>query len=193
MSQSPPEALRIFALHGRQPSGKLRLEEIRRVVEECYSARRATIYRYVVSLTRNPAEVEDLTQEVFLRLYDGLADGSLEEIHFQWLLTVARNMVVDLARKRRSETAVTDAVDRALREACVDPRESIEECLVVEARSEEWTRALGTLTGIQKSCLEFRADGITFREISELLNVPISTAVDQTNRAIEKLRRRVRK
>lgn len=193
MSQSPPEALRILALQGRAQSSNLRLEEVRRVVEECYSARRATVYRYIVSLTRNPAEAEDLTQEVFLRLYDGLADGSLREIHFQWLLTVARNLVVDLARKRRSEAPVTDAVNRTLRETCIDPRDSAEKSLVMEARSEEWARALSTLTGIQRTCLECRADGLTFREISELLNVPISTAVDQTNRAIEKLRRRVRK
>ena len=64
---------------------------------------------------------------------------------------------------------------------------------LVEARAEEWTRALNTLTGIQRMCLECRADGLTFREIAELLNVHISCAVDQTNRAIEKLRRRVRK
>jgi RNA polymerase sigma-70 factor (ECF subfamily) len=193
MSQSPPDALSLFALQGRPRSDHLRLDEVRRVVEECYAARRTSVYRYIVSLTRNPAEAEDLTQEVFLRLYDGLADGSLQEIHFQWLLTVARNLVVDLARKRRSETPVTDAVDRALRETRADPRDSVEESLVVEARSEEWARALSTLSGIQRTCLQCRADGLTFREIAELLNVHISCAVDQTNRAIEKLRRRVRK
>jgi RNA polymerase sigma-70 factor (ECF subfamily) len=193
MSQSPPDVLRILAFHGRLRRGLLPLDEVRRLVEECYETRRSGIYRYIVSLTRNPAEAEDLTQEVFLRLYDGLADGALHEVPYQWLLTVARNLVVDLARKRRSETPVTDAVDRTLRETCTDPRDSIEDSLVGEARSEEWERALSSLSGVQKACLQFRADGLTFREISELLNVHISYAVNQTNRAIEKLRRRLKK
>lgn len=166
--------------------------EARRIVEECYSAWRARLYIYSLSLCRNAAEAEDVTQEVFLRLYKALADGSVKDVRYRWLLTVAHNMVVDNGRKRRPEVLCPEGLERSLSETVPDGASSAEQAMLDAANGKAWRRAVSSLSSLQRACIVLRSEGRTFREISELLNVKMSYAVDQTNRAIEKLRRRVK-
>lgn len=60
------------------------------------------IRRYCFRLTNSETEAEDLTQEVFTRLYD--SDRNLEGAHLRnWLFRVARNLVIDKLRTKHPE------------------------------------------------------------------------------------------
>jgi DNA-directed RNA polymerase specialized sigma24 family protein len=61
-----------------------------------------------------------------------------------------------------------------------------------EARHAEIERALDQLQGLERDCLWLRLKDVTFREIAEALDIPMSAAVSHTNRALAKIRRRVK-
>src|SRR6202042_2186372 len=68
------------------------------------------VYNYVLRLTNgDKALAEDLTQEVFLRVFQGLPRFSLRCKFTTWLFQVAKNRVLDelRARDRRPQTSVT--------------------------------------------------------------------------------------
>jgi RNA polymerase sigma-70 factor, ECF subfamily len=67
------------------------------------------IYNYVLRMVGDRALAEDLTQDIFLRIYQGLAGFSLRCRFTTWLFQVAKNRVLDelRARERKPQSAVT--------------------------------------------------------------------------------------
>jgi hypothetical protein len=68
----------------------------------------------------------------------------------------------------------------------------VEESLLADARRAEVNRVLTTLQGLEKDCLSLRVKGMAFREIAEALGIPMWLAVERTNSAITKFRRRAK-
>lgn len=59
------------------------------------------IYRILVRLTRSEDDALDLTQETFLRAYQGLARWLPDALFSTWLFQIARNLAFDLLRRRK--------------------------------------------------------------------------------------------
>jgi len=69
------------------------------------------IYAICYRFTGSSMDAEDLTQDVFLKLYRNLASFDIERGSFQtWITTLARNLLVDHFRRTRLERA-TDSLD----------------------------------------------------------------------------------
>ncbi|MGV3466849.1 MAG: RNA polymerase sigma factor [Heyndrickxia sp.] len=60
------------------------------------------IYRFILLMVNNREEAEDLTQEVFIKAYKGLVHFKGESSYKTWLYTIARNLVYDHLRKKRT-------------------------------------------------------------------------------------------
>jgi len=74
-------------------------------------AAQADIYAICYRFTGSATDAEDLTQDVFLKLYRNLASFDVERGSFQtWITTLARNLLVDHFRRTRLERA-TDSLD----------------------------------------------------------------------------------
>ena len=67
------------------------------------------VFNYVLRLTGDRALAEDMTQEVFLRVFQGLPRFSLRCKFTTWLFQVTKNRVLDelRARERRPRAVVT--------------------------------------------------------------------------------------
>ena len=70
------------------------------------------VYGLCYRFTGNPADAEDLTQDVFLKIYSNLASfdtgrGSLQV----WITTMTRNLLVDNFRRTRNQRATTSLDD----------------------------------------------------------------------------------
>jgi RNA polymerase sigma-70 factor (ECF subfamily) len=168
-----------------------RLKQIREEVANLYLLRRDIIFRFLLLNLRNRTEAEDLTQEAFLRLYVHYASGRSVESPLHWMLTVARNLVIDRTRRLRREVPCVDNVWSLLTATQIDLAPSAEGTIITEERSAELNRAISGLKDSEKDCLTLRLKGLAFREIAAALGIPMSAVVTQTSRAIEKVRRRV--
>jgi RNA polymerase sigma-70 factor (ECF subfamily) len=112
---------------------------------------------------------EDLTQDVFLRIYHGLAGFSLRCRFTTWLFQVAKNRVLDELRARERRP-LPDALDDAAPLEVVDaPPERVE---MIDA---VW-RAVGALNPDLKMALLLRdIVGLSYAEISDALEITLAT------------------
>src|SRR6187551_3970336 len=86
------------------------------------------VYNYVLRLTGDRSLSEDLTQEVFLRVFQGLPSFSLRSRFTTWLFQVTKNRVLDELRAiERRPRAVVALDDIAPLEVLDQPVERLEE------------------------------------------------------------------
>lgn len=87
-----------------------------RALRELHDRHAQVLWRYVTSLSGDPAGAEDILQETLLRAWRApkLLDEDPDGVR-GWLFAVARNLVIDQARsaRRRHERTMADDVDRA--------------------------------------------------------------------------------
>ncbi len=72
-----------------------------RVIAELYQANRAAVFRVCSSILRNADDAADATQEVFLIAFESLDPTAKSGPARAWLLTTARNLCLDLLRRRK--------------------------------------------------------------------------------------------
>ena len=82
------------------------------------------IFSYVCRMTGNPLEAEDLTQEVFVRVFRSVAKFRGASSFQTWLYRIASNLCVDALRRRRREErdARDPGLERNAREGRGDNR-----------------------------------------------------------------------
>jgi len=145
------------------------------------------LYRYLLSLSVNSAEADEIVQETFLRLYKHLTAGGREDNLRGWLFRVARNISVTEFRKRNHRPVANEDYWVEATESNADPARNPEELLVWKESMARVHAAISELSGQQKECLYLRAEGFRYREIAEILDVTTSTVVEYLRRAINKL------
>ena len=128
------------------------------------------VYNYVLRMVGDRALAEDLTQEIFLRIYQGLAGFSLRCRFTTWLFQVAKNRVLDelRARERKPQSVVT-LDDLPPLEVVDAPPER------VEAIDAVW-RAVALLNPDLKMALLLRdVVGLSYSEIADALEITLAT------------------
>jgi len=83
-----------------------------RAFEEIYCKHRRSVYSVCMRSTHNPAEAEELTQEIFLQLYRKISSFRGDSSLWTWLYRVTLTIVLMSARRKRIvATAVYDSTD----------------------------------------------------------------------------------
>ena len=128
------------------------------------------VFNYVLRIVGDRALAEDLTQEIFIRIYQGLAGFSLCCRFMTWLFQVAKNRVLDELRAReRKPQAVVTLDDLPPLEVVDAPPER------VEAIDAVW-RAVARLNPDLKMALLLRdVVGLSYTEIADSLEVTLAT------------------
>jgi RNA polymerase sigma-70 factor, ECF subfamily len=128
------------------------------------------VYNYVLRLTGDKALAEDLTQEVFLRVFQGLPRFSLRCKFTTWLFQVTKNRVLDeLRAKERRPLASVNIDDVPPLEVLDAPVER------VEAIDALW-RAVHDLNVDLKMALLLRdVVGLSYNEIADSLEITLAT------------------
>jgi RNA polymerase sigma-70 factor, ECF subfamily len=128
------------------------------------------VYNYVLRLVGDRALAEDLTQEVFLRVYQGLPKFSLRCRFTTWLFQVTKNRVLDelRANERRPRSVVT--IDDIPPLEVLDPPAER-----VEAMDAVW-RSVDDLNVDLKMALLLRdVVGLSYTEIADSLEITLAT------------------
>lgn len=173
-------------------------------LKEVYEEYGSYIYGIVRQLLSVKEEAEDITSEFFIRLWEKAASYRAGSGHKGWMATIARNMAIDLLRKRRREELVDFHTERAedaqteeygqraagrrdILESAGSMQESVEDIVISEMSMRE---ALLTLKEAEREVIHMKIMGeMTFQEISDILQVPLGTVTWRYREAIKKLRR----
>lgn len=151
---------------------------------EAFVARfQTSIFRIAYRMTGNGAEAEDLTQEVFLRLYQNLASYDTARPLAPWVSRVACHHVLNRLRKARLRT---DAIEGNEADAAPNP----EEALVLRRESERVRAALRELPPRLRLAITLKyEEGMTAEEIGAVMQAGRNTVKTWLFRARESLRR----
>ena len=145
---------------------------------DLYGRYAGVILRYLYLRTREQETAQDLTQEVFVRVIKGIGGFEYrgEKSFLGWLYTIAGNVLIGQARRKRAvSTPLDDSIEIA------DPR-SQEAVLSVFDRV-SLQHAIGQLTGDQQQVL-------TLRYFADMSNQEIAASTGKTEGAVKALQHR---
>jgi RNA polymerase sigma-70 factor (ECF subfamily) len=128
------------------------------------------VYNYVLRLVGDRSLAEDLTQEVFLRVYQGLPRFSLRCRFTTWLFQVTKNRVLDELRASERRPRAVVALDD------IPPLEVLDAPVErVEAMDAVW-RSVNDLNVDLKMALLLRdVVGLSYTEIADALEITLAT------------------
>jgi RNA polymerase sigma-70 factor (ECF subfamily) len=137
-------------------------------------------------LVRNPQDAEDVVQEAYLRAFkfqEGYQGGDARA----WLLKIVRNTSYSFIEKRRpSESA--EEFDETVHRQKVE-RPDVESTLIQESESRVLREALELLPANFREVLVLREfEGLSYKQIAEVMGVPMGTVMSSLARARMQLR-----
>jgi RNA polymerase sigma-70 factor, ECF subfamily len=144
------------------------------------------LYRYFLRLVHEPAMADDLFQQTWLNVIRQVHRYDPARSFDTWLFAIAHNAAIDLLRRR--------------------PGENIEDCEIAgrapdvlsaaieQERSEMLADAVRALPAVYREAVTLRfEEGMKLEEIAEVTRAPLPTVKSRLQRAIEALRRTLRR
>lgn len=147
-------------------------------------------------MVRKPYLAEDLTQEAFVKAINSVREGRYAETNrFQpWLIRIAHNLVIDYFRKNKQYREISN--DDYEADLFNTPRFSgmnVEQKMIYERVLAEVRMLVDLLPNDQKEVVMLRYYGdLSFKEIADLTNVSINTALGRMRYALMNLRKLVK-
>ncbi|MBP5320171.1 MAG: sigma-70 family RNA polymerase sigma factor [Kiritimatiellae bacterium] len=153
---------------------------------------RQTLFSWLVGMTGNRADAEDLFQDIWVKIIRNA--GRFSNVSFKaWMWKIARNVLIDFRRKRRAEVsldAVDDEDDAPMVEQLVSPDASPAQRVELDDMTRRVMRAVAGLPAVQREVFLMRTQGnLSFAEIAETMGVPLNTALGRMHDAMNKLKK----
>ncbi|MGH2705395.1 MAG: sigma-70 family RNA polymerase sigma factor [Actinomycetota bacterium] len=157
----------------------------------------AALYGAALRLSRNPADAEDLVQETFLRAFRARHTFQPGTNLKAWLFRILTNLYRSAYRRDRSRPSSVPADDveefdlyRAIVREHPEAAESAESAVLDSLVDEEVTDALSELPERFRSpVLLADVEGFSYREIADILDVPMGTVMSRLHRGRKSLQR----
>ena len=167
--------------------------------EEIVRANNRRVYNICYRFTNSSEDAEDLTQEVFIKVYRTLASYDLEKGAFTtWLTTVTRNLLVDHFRRSKQDR-MTDSIDTnpqndddspTLGDTIQDRTATPDETYAAKQKQKLVQEALQKLSPDLREAVILRdLQDMDYKEISVALKVPEGTVKSRINRGRTELAR----
>jgi RNA polymerase sigma-70 factor (ECF subfamily) len=151
------------------------------------------IYNYVLSLVRDRQLTDDIFQDTFVKIIRVIKSGMYKDEgkFIQFAMRIAHNLVIDHFRKENRIPVVESSsedynyVDNA---PITDP--SVEQGMIIDQIHSDLRKMVEMLPLEQKEVLRMRIyDDLSFKEIADITNVSINTALGRMRYALINLRK----
>lgn len=164
--------------------------------EELVRTHTHRVYGICYRFTNNEQEAQDLTQEVFLRIFKTAKSFRAQEGSFvTWMARVTRNLLIDNYRRNRHER-ITDSIEDQLPmlEEKLTAGSRPDHIIVGREASEILQGALGRLSPELRETVILRdLQELDYKEIAQVLTIPEGTVKSRLNRGRAELARILRK
>jgi RNA polymerase sigma-70 factor (ECF subfamily) len=197
----------VLALAGGNRTADNRLDSETQLIERCLCGEDAAwedlvkvytrrVYAVCYRFTGTDGEAQDLTQEVFLRVFKTLKSFRSGEGSFAvWLNRLTRNLLIDHYRRTRLERATDSIEDQLLTLEQTAPGSGRTDSMLAGREASELLQgALQKLSPDLRETVILRdIEELEYREIAEVLNVPEGTVKSRLNRGRAELARILRR
>ncbi len=178
-----------------QPDDPIQLEELLPLVakgeisafEDMYERVAAPVLGIIQRVLRDPAQSEEVAQEVLVELWRTASRfEAVRGSAMTWVLTIAHRRAVDRVRSAQS---ASDREVRAGRQAVNREYDEVAEQVETSLEAEQVRRCLGSLTEIQRESVTLAYyGGYSYREVAELLSLPLGTVKTRLRDGLIRLR-----
>lgn len=155
------------------------------------------VYQVAYRMVGHPQEAQDVAGRL-LRAYTNLDKFDMDRKFSTWLFRIATNVAIDRLRKKKPDFYLEDKVkgtEGLTYESQLAADQELPEDQVVNLEMQEWIQS-----EINQLPLKYRSavilkymEDLSLKEISEILDMPISTVKTRIHRGREALRKRMRK
>ncbi len=157
--------------------------------EEIYKVSSGYVYTVAFRVTNNREDAEEVTQDVFIKIYRNLKKFQFRSSFKTWAYRITVNMAINLINRRKRKKGKTVSYDED-----IDHKTSMERS---EERIAEDTKKdneelvenmLKILPPKLRTCIVLKdIEGLRYKEISEILKININTVRSRLKRARERL------
>lgn len=163
-------------------------------LEELIRRHKSKIYTSIYLLVKDSYLAEDIFQDTFIKVINTLKAGKYNEEgkFLPWVIRIAHNLVIDYFRKEKRTPVVTTVEGFDIFEVLKFYDESTEDRIIREQTHRDLRELIHLLPSEQKEVLIMRHYGeLSFKEISEITNVSINTALGRMRYALNNLRKMI--
>ena len=151
------------------------------------------IYGFVFHYVNGGAEAEDITQDVFVKVWKNIKKFDQNKSFKTWIFTIAKNTALDWLKKKKNipfSSFNDEEGNNVIEDTFADPGPLPDELFDRTNLADELNKAMAKLSVNTRVVLSlYYLEGFNLREISETLDEPIDTVKSRHRRGLISLRK----
>jgi RNA polymerase sigma-70 factor (ECF subfamily) len=155
--------------------------------EAVYTRVSGPVYGLIRRVLRDPAQSEEVAQEVLVNVWKSAARfDETQGSAMAWIMTMAHRRAVD---RVRSEQSASDRIKRLGARSVGPEYDEVSEAVEIRLEREAVRKCLDSLTDLQRESIDLAFyGGYSYREVGELLEVPLGTVKTRMRDGLIRLR-----
>lgn len=147
--------------------------------EELVTRYKKLVYSVVYNLIKDKEEVNDISQEVFIRIYKSLDRYNPEFKFSTWIARISTNLCLDILRKKKVDSTPIEEI-----EGVASGMDTPEASYINKERSEQIRKAISELPEKYRiPIVLFHQNGLSYEEMTRVLNEPMTIIKNRLYRA----------
>lgn len=161
--------------------------------EEIIHRHKKKVFAYISLYIRDQALVEDIFQDTFLKVIQSVKSGKYYDNgkFLSWVMRIAHNLIIDhFRRTKQMNTISNDNYESDIFNSKKFSDENVEDILIKRQIQKDVRMLIGQLPDDQKEVVILRHyAGLSFKEIADLTDVSINTALGRMRYALINMRK----
>lgn len=145
------------------------------------------VFNLVYRIMKSQEEIEDIAQEVFIKIYKNLKNFKEESSLYTWIYKITVNVCIDVRKKKRKVISIDEKIDLGDSETTIqieDKEKPLEEQVEVLDMRRRLNQCINQLPESHRIIIILRdIKGLSYQEIAEILDINIGTVKSKINRA----------
>ncbi len=162
------------------------------VYEKIIQKYQSKVFGLIYNMTKNQNDIEDLAQEVFIKIYKNLGKFKGESSLYTWIYKITVNLCLDEMKKRKNVIYLDEKIevdDGEVNRELPSEEKSQEKLYEEKELQEKLHNCINKLPEKQRVMIVLRdIKGFSYEEISKITDVKLGTVKSQINRARLKLK-----
>lgn len=153
---------------------------------ELYERHRNRVFGFLLRMTNDRDIAEDLLQETFLAAHRNIDQFDRSRVFLSWIFGIAHKRTIDYFRHQKVETEHKDEATKSVGSKLERPDETVDNKTLRKLVAD----ALETLDANQREVFLLRElGGVPFKEIAQIMDCPINTALGRMRLALINIRK----
>ena len=151
-----------------------------------------TIFNFTYRITGNEKDAEDITQEIFLKVWKNIKKFNIEKSFKTWIFSIAKNTCIDYLRKSKDiPMSIFNDEDGGnfIQDNLESEEPSSEEKIILKENKKMIDETLKELSIIQREIIVMKyVNELSLSEVADIMNMSKDTVKSHHRRALLKMR-----